>query len=96
MCIAAVTIVRQSTPAGQQTIRERLGPTSVDINQSDCLRAVMEEDHLTIDQCDEMAKALREDAARLPCGSDKRDLLRLAESYRALADLKRIVLRRVN
>jgi hypothetical protein len=56
----------------------------------------MQEDHLTIDQCDELAKALREDAARLPSGSDQKNLLQLAESYRILADLKRMVLRNVN
>jgi hypothetical protein len=30
----------------------------------------MQEEHLTIDQCDELAKALREDAARLPHGGE--------------------------
>jgi len=30
----------------------------------------MQEEHLTVDQCDELAKALREDAARLPQGSE--------------------------
>jgi hypothetical protein len=39
----------------------------------------MEEEHLTVDQCDELAKALREDAARLPHGSQRENLLRLAE-----------------
>ena len=48
----------------------------------------MQEDHLTVDQCDQLAKALREDAARLPSGSDQKNLLQLAESYRILADLK--------
>jgi hypothetical protein len=69
----------------------------------DCLRAVMHEEHLTIDQCDELAKALREDAARLPRGSERENLLRLAEGYRVLADkkrfladMKRRVLRKVN
>ena len=56
----------------------------------------MEEDHLTVDQCDELAKALREDAARLPHGSQRENLLRLAEGYRLLADMKRMVLRKVN
>jgi len=56
----------------------------------------MQEEHLTADQCDELAKALREDAARLPPGSDKENLLQLAEGYRALADMKRMVLRKVN
>jgi hypothetical protein len=57
----------------------------------------MQEEHLTVDQCDELAKALREDAARLPHGSEREyDLLQLAEGYRLLADMKRIVLREVN
>lgn len=56
----------------------------------------MQEKHLTVDQCDEPAKTLREDAARLPHGSERENLLQLAEGYRALADMKRMVLRRVN
>ena len=63
----------------------------------------MHEEHLTIDQCDELAKALREDAARLPRGSERENLLQLAEGYRVLADkkrfladMKRRVLRKVN
>ena len=38
----------------------------------------MQEEHLTVDQCDELAKALREDAARLPQGSERENLLQLA------------------
>jgi hypothetical protein len=30
-----------------------------------CMRPVMQDEHLTVDQCDELAKTLREDAARL-------------------------------
>jgi len=56
----------------------------------------MQEEHLTVDQCDELTKALREDAARLPHGSKKESLLQLAEGYRLLADMKRMVLRKVN
>jgi hypothetical protein len=59
-------------------------------------RAVMPEEHLTVDQCDELAKALREDAARLPHGSERENLLQLAEGYCILADTKRMVLRKVN
>ena len=54
------------------------------------------EEHLTIDQCDELTKALREDAARLPHGSERVNLLQLAEGYRVLAEMKRMVLRKVN
>jgi hypothetical protein len=57
---------------------------------------MMQEEHLTVDQCDELAKALREDAARLPHGSKRESLLQLAEGYRLLADIKRMVLRKVN
>ena len=56
----------------------------------------MQEEHLTVDQCDELAKALREDAARLPQGSERENLLQLAKGYRVLADMKRMVLRKVN
>jgi hypothetical protein len=66
------------------------------IAQIDCRRAVMQEEHLTLDQCDELAKALREDAARLPHGSKRENLLQLAEDYRLLAEMKRMVLRKVN
>ena len=89
-------IVTDCSRAGQQAIRERLGPHWLGIAQIDCLRAVMQEEHLTVDQCDELAKALHEDAARLPHGPERENLLRLAEGYRRLADMKRMVLRKVN
>jgi len=60
------------------------------------IEAVMQEERLTVDQCDELTKALREDAARLPYGSERESLLQLAEGYRLLADLKRMVLRKLN
>jgi hypothetical protein len=66
------------------------------IDQIDCLRLEMQEDHLTVDQCDELAKALREHAAQLPHGSERENLLQLAEDYGVLADMKRMVLRKVN
>ena len=56
----------------------------------------MQEEHLTVDQCDELAKALREDAARLPHGAERQKLLQLAEDYRVLAEMKRIVRRKAN
>ena len=56
----------------------------------------MEEEHLTIDQCDELTKALLEDAACLPPGSKRESLLQLAEGYRLLAEMKRMVLRKVD
>jgi hypothetical protein len=56
----------------------------------------MQEEHLTVDQCDELAKALHEDASRLPHGSERKNLFKLAESYRVLADMKRMVFHKVN
>jgi hypothetical protein len=56
----------------------------------------MQEEHLTIDQCDELVEALREAAACLPRGSERDGLLRLAEGYRLLATMKRLVLCKVN
>ena len=56
----------------------------------------MQEEHLTVDQCDELAKTLSQDAARLPNGSESENLLQLAEGYRLLAEMKRMVLRKVN
>ena len=51
---------------------------------------------MTADECDEFAAALVEDAAALPHGPKKEDLLRLAESYSNLAEMKRMVLRKSN
>ena len=48
----------------------------------------MKESHLTVDQCDELAKALHEDAARLPHGAERQKLLQLAEDCRLLAEMK--------
>jgi hypothetical protein len=56
----------------------------------------MEEvEHLTADECDELAEASLREASVLP--SERReDLLKLAERYRALAIMKRMVDRKVN
>ena len=56
----------------------------------------MQEERLTVDQCDELVKALREYAACLPHGSERESLLQPAEGYRLLADMKRMVLRKLN
>jgi len=56
----------------------------------------MEEENLTVEQCDKLAKALREDAACLPHGLERNYLLQLAEGYCLLADMKRRVLRKIN
>jgi len=56
----------------------------------------MENERLTVAQCDELVEALLQDAAALPDGSEREKLLKLAEGYRDLADMKRMVLRKVN
>jgi hypothetical protein len=56
----------------------------------------MHEEQLTVHQCDELAAALHEDAAQLPHGSERENLLQLAEGYRLLAQIKRMVLHKVN
>jgi len=56
----------------------------------------MSEENLTPAQCEELAKEIHEDAACLPPGSKREKLLRLAEAYRALSEMKRMVLREVN
>jgi hypothetical protein len=56
----------------------------------------MQEEHLTVDQCNELAEALRQEAARLPHGSERENLLQLAEGYRVLAKMKRMVLGKAN
>jgi len=56
----------------------------------------MPEEHLTPAQCEELAKAIHEDAACLPPGSKRDELLKLAKACRALGEMKRMVLREVN
>jgi hypothetical protein len=52
--------------------------------------------NLTVEQCDELAAALGQDAALMPPGPEKDDLLQLAQGYCDLAALKRLVTRKVN
>ena len=52
--------------------------------------------NLTADDCDELAEALRHHAAVLPDELKKANLLWLAECYRNLAQMKRLVSRNVN
>jgi hypothetical protein len=52
--------------------------------------------NLTANECDELVAALVEEAAALPHGPKKEDTLKLADGYRNLAEMKRMVLRRVN
>ena len=48
--------------------------------------------NLTIDECEELAAALFEDAAALPPGPKKQEILKLAQGYRSLGKMKRLVL----
>lgn len=52
--------------------------------------------NLTADECEELAEALRHDAATLPDELKKANVLELAECYRNLAQMKRLVLRKVS
>ena len=56
----------------------------------------MQDEPLTVDECDEMAEALRERAASRPNGSEREKFLMLAECFRELANIKRLVLGNVN
>jgi len=51
---------------------------------------------LTIDQCEELAAALFEEAAALPLEPKKQEILKLAQGYRSLAKMKRLVLQNVS
>jgi hypothetical protein len=56
----------------------------------------MQDEPLTVDECDELAEALRERAASLPNGSEREKFLMLAECFGELANIKRLVLCKVN
>jgi len=56
--------------------------------------SIEHERHLTADECDELAEALRHDAAASPDELKKANLLEMAECYRNLAQMKRLVLRK--
>lgn len=56
----------------------------------------MQDEPLTADDCDELAEVLRQDAVVLSKGPKREALLRLSESYRDLASMKRMVLRKVS
>jgi hypothetical protein len=51
--------------------------------------------NLTADECDKIAEALRQNAAALP-DEENETCLELAECFRDLAQMKRLVLRKVN
>ena len=57
----------------------------------------MQGEPLTVDECDELVEALRERAASLLInGSEREKLVILADCFRELANMKRLVLRKVN
>jgi hypothetical protein len=56
----------------------------------------MPDDNLTAAQCDELAEALFEEAAALPEGSKKGNILHLAQNHRSLAIIKELLARKVN
>jgi hypothetical protein len=58
--------------------------------------SIEQERNLTAEECDKMAEGLRQDAAALPDELEKENLLELAECCRDLAQMKRLVLRKVN
>ncbi|MGB6400514.1 MAG: hypothetical protein WBF73_33255 [Bradyrhizobium sp.] len=52
--------------------------------------------NLTVEQCEELAVAIAEEAALLPPGSKKETLLKLAQSYRDLATMKGLFAHKLN
>jgi len=52
--------------------------------------------NMTVEQCEALAAALFEDSAILPPGAERETLLRLAQGYRSLSKMKRLILRKVN
>jgi hypothetical protein len=56
----------------------------------------MEDEPLTVTECDELVEVLLQAAAALPNGSERENLLKLAAGYHDLANMKRIVDRNVN
>jgi hypothetical protein len=52
--------------------------------------------HLTVEQCEQLAAAMFEDAAALPPGPKQKEILKLADSYRDLAEMKSFLSGKVN
>ena len=52
--------------------------------------------NLTVDECEELASSLCEDAAALSPGPKKQEILKLAQGYRSLGKMKRLVMRKVS
>jgi hypothetical protein len=55
-----------------------------------------ESSNLTVEQCEELAIAIVEEAALLPPGPKKEGLLKLAQSYRHLAAMKSLISRKLD
>jgi hypothetical protein len=55
-----------------------------------------ESSNLTVEQCEEMAVAISQDAAQLPSGPRRNELLKLAQYYRVLAAMKSTIARKLN
>jgi hypothetical protein len=51
---------------------------------------------LTVEQCEELAMTIAEEAALLSPGSKKEALLKLAQGYRDLATMKGLIARNLN
>lgn len=65
------------------------------MNTSINVRPSIEDQHLTVEECDELSQILIQDAASMQDGPQRRKLLELAECYGALARLKNLVLGKV-
>lgn len=57
---------------------------------------MQDDQHLTVKECEELSRAMRQDASVLPNGLQKENLLKLAIAYCNLAQIKRQVLRKTN
>jgi len=51
---------------------------------------------LTVEQCEQLAAAMFEDAAALPPGPKQKEILKLADGYRNLAEMKSWIFGKVN
>jgi hypothetical protein len=59
-------------------------------------KAEESETNLTVEQCRELAAAMFEDAAALPPGPKKDELLNLARGYKNLAEMKEWLTKKMN
>jgi hypothetical protein len=52
--------------------------------------------HLIVEQCEQLAAMMFQDAAALPPGLKQKELLKLAQGYRNLAEMKNFLSGKVN